>query len=83
MNSIKQYNLGGCTIVTDGTDFYGALLKWSQMAGHAKQFSPSLVWAFRVVVLAMLMRGISCACHLDDLKWQDINTKFHEDWFRC
>jgi hypothetical protein len=42
MKSIKQYNLGGCSVViTGGTLLLGTPLRWPQMARHAYQVSLS------------------------------------------
>jgi hypothetical protein len=94
MKSIKQYNLGGCSIVIiDGSGIWNTPLRWPQLAWYTSKFNKdwfgywcnikvitSTIW--ETAVLVLLMGRIYDVRRWDDFRWHDINTKFHNDRFR-
>jgi hypothetical protein len=40
----------------------------------------SIIW--KTIELVLLRRGIYDVRHWDGLRWHDIRTKFHDDWFK-
>jgi hypothetical protein len=89
LRNMRGFNDG----ITDRRFFTSAPLRWTQVRWYTYQVSWILVQAFKqhwgfapaiwkAVMLVLLMGGIYDVCCSNGLRWHDIHTKFHVDWYR-
>jgi hypothetical protein len=91
MKSIKQHDLRGCGVgITDGSGLWSTPLRWTQMAwytypifyevwfDHSSKIKVITSTIWEAAMLVFLMGGIYEEYRWDDLRRQDIHTRFHD-----